>query len=182
MDTEKCRFANAYSKVCEHCAEYSRIKSALPTNSLFAKGGVSLLARLSELVQRRLSEESPLLLGGLHVTHSRGAGKYPRVPWVGITRRGRKVSTGHSVTICFGRTGNGAVIGLMLPSNAISSRVDICLRSPIIDGIDVDGDSSATKYNDKFINPLELPSVIDEDGESIVVEHLIRSIALLRDC
>jgi len=102
------------------------------------------------------------------------------VPWVAVLEKGRYVASLMSVAICFGRTGNGAVAGLMQPSSSglIGSVVPVNRSSAGKIEVDVDGNNHGTQYNDRFINPKEFLA-----SDMIIqhfVEHLHKSLNLLQ--
>lgn len=88
------------------------------------------------------------------LSHSKGSGSFPRVPWIGISPLGKKVSNSLSVVTCFARDGRGIVCGLMSPAE-FSVKAPVVIRSTKKEFLNIDGISSTTRYNDKFVNPVE---------------------------
>jgi hypothetical protein len=95
---------------------------------------------------------------------SKGNGKVPKAPWIAITLKGKKVSTSISFVICFSRTGEGIVLGNMLPSS-FKFPVETVERTKIKGSIIIDY-KDLKKYDDRFINPIELAY------DSILIEKI----------
>jgi hypothetical protein len=66
---------------------------------------------------------------------------------------GKSVSGSPSVTICFGRKGDGAVAGLMVPAALAGALVTVPRSPDVATFIDVNSGKSIAAYNDKFVNP-----------------------------
>jgi hypothetical protein len=114
-----------------------------------------LLKQLKIRVEEKFVERG---LSGLFVKAGSGAGFVARVPWIFITRRPGPVSTNIGVAICFGREGNGLVLGLMYPVGQGSGQKIRPRRKNDSNFIDVDGDTQITRYNSRFIEPVEIHS------------------------
>ena len=81
------------------------------------------------------------------------------------------------ITICFGRTGNGIVIGKMYPIG-VDRGQKLRLANRANKGfIDVDGDSINTRYNNRYVSPTEV-TLISEDIDT-VGEIIISKIKML---
>jgi len=172
---EKLRIS--FKKICEFCGRYNAMKKAISANSLDGLEFAELLRRfsiyLSKLVPHHDSDSITVLT-------SKAKPSMPRVPWVAFAKRGKFVATSISVGVCFGRAGNGAVVGLMQPSSSgLIAGLEPKIRT--LDGgcvIDVNGNNPGTMYNDRFINPVEfLESNFDIDR---LAGHLHESLELLR--
>lgn len=85
-----------------------------------------------------------------------GNGYVPRVPWIFISLEGGPVSSKRGIAICFGRGGNGFVFGEMYPLGVSAGQTSRTRRKRDPFFIDVDGDSFQTRYNNRFINPVEV--------------------------
>jgi hypothetical protein len=111
-------------------------------------------------------------------SHSKGSGSFPRVPWIGISNLGKKVSNSLSVVTCFARDGRGIVCGLMSPVE-FSVKARVVIRSTQKEFLNIDGISSITRYNDKFINPVEFM----RSGFSTekYIQHINKSIELMSE-
>lgn len=133
--------------VMDFCQSYDKESTILTSNPR----AVIIRAALQEIGD----EISKLTdLQNLTITSSKGSGSFPRVPWVGISPIGKKVSNSLSVVTCFARDGRGIVCGLMSPAE-FTIKAPIEIRSHRKDFLNIDGISSTTRYNDKFINPIE---------------------------
>jgi hypothetical protein len=155
--------------VCDFSKEYENKDTILTSNPQ----AVIVTATLSEIN----STVCDLLnLEKYKFSESRGSGSFPKVPWAGISTLGKKVSNSISVVTCFARGGTGIVCGLMCPAE-ISVRIPTVFRSNQPNFLNVDGVSSSTKYNDKFINPIEFP--ISNIQPKIYLKHIQDSLELL---
>jgi len=85
---------------------------------------------------------------------SNGNGKVPKAPWIAITLKGKRVSNSISFVICFSRTGEGLVLGNMCASS-YKFPVETVERTKINGSILIDY-KDLKKYDDRFINPIEL--------------------------
>ena len=115
-----------------------------------ANYGTRLLGRVADHVRSSLAEQ----LEGFEVKFSRGSGYFPKVPWVGIVPRGKKVSETMSVTICFSKDGTGLVVGAMFPYPVKDDQYgtqEIPLDGEC--GINLKGGKHSTHYNKKYVNP-----------------------------
>lgn len=111
------------------------------------------------------------------VSHSQGGPSLPRVTWVSVTPRRTRVSYSPSYTICFGRKGDGFVHGLMLPAAFNLHDVKPVIRTKMKEYIDIDGTKVELKYNDRYINPVDVHS--DLFDEKKLIEHMETSLNLL---
>jgi len=96
---------------------------------------------------------------------SRGAGFFPRNPWIAILRNGCNVSESLSVCLCFSKNGNGCVLGTMYFAKSHNKNFKTVERKKTNnDFIDISGSNLKTMHNNhKYINPMEIPySDIDE--------------------
>jgi len=113
----------------------------------------------SVVINNRLSKIATFLHSDLEsekfdLSFSKGSGTVPKAPWVAINIKGRRVSNSISFVICFARTGEGIVLGLMSPSSFKSS-IPTVERTKIKENILIDY-KDKNKYDDRFINPIEL--------------------------
>ena len=94
----------------------------------------------------------------LIVKPTTGNGYLPRVLWVAIMKSKVSVSNQTALVICFGKSGNGFVIGLMPAQGfgAVVVRRSQNKKNP--DFINIDGVSAPSKYNDRFKIFEEFPS------------------------
>ena len=111
------------------------------------------------------------------IQYSSGNGNFPKVPYISFLPPGQKTSNGLYVVICFGKTGNGLVAGCAVSktnkkTNSFLSSVQTVNRGhhPVID---VNGTRPTAKYNNCFVNPLEV--LVDSIDEDALVSHLRQS-------
>jgi hypothetical protein len=104
---------------------------------------------------------------------STGAGKLPKVLWISFPIGGTSPGNSPSVSVCFGKNGDGIVAGLMTsrfnPSLRLTTKIRDCKEGTI----DVDGSSAQTKFNNAFVNPIEY-SVENLDSADLI-SHLVKS-------
>ena len=60
------------------------------------------------------------------------------------------------IAICFGRNGNGLVLGKMYPIGRGTGQTLRSKKRTDQDFINVNGVSVTTRYNDRFVNPQEI--------------------------
>lgn len=126
-------------------------------------------------ISNRLAE----LLGvqsGYTLAVSKGSGSFPRVPWIGFSPLGKRVSNSLSVVTCFARNGAGLVSGLMAPAE-VALRAQVKMRSHLRESLNIDGVSTTTRYNDKFINPRDF-KITQLDIDDYLM-HLSDSLVLM---
>lgn len=167
-------FVKHFQNVCDMCRLYNANKNPLPTNSLQARETILSLKKIADLLSAEVITDN--FLGRLEVTYSQGASIFPRVPWVAIVPTGKKVSNSPSIALCFGRKGNGGVAGLMVPATSSCGLAPIVRKGDPIDFIDLNSGKSTTNYNNKFVNPLEIP--IESTDLETIKAHMKQSIAL----
>lgn len=166
--------AISISKLCRMSDRYSKSKTAFRSSM----GEGVLIVQYLEQLANALSKATNLSqYGNLQITYSKGQSNIPRVFWVGVVPNSRTVSTSVSVTICFGRNGEGIIGGLMIPRAGIYHDLKPIIRSSSKITINVDGDKAVTQYNDCFINPKEwITSEIEADS---IISHLKGSLEML---
>ena len=119
----------------------------------------------------------PSVFEKYEIKFSYGAGCFPKVPWIAIVPKGKKVSNSISTCICFGKFGDGVVIGTMFPYPKQEGVYKTEGRRTIVGRIDINGSSSSTKYNNKFVNPEDfLSSGLDE---AKLLKHILGSIEIM---
>jgi hypothetical protein len=159
-------------KVGEFCSRtqfLKPIKSVSP-GALEVK---SSLMRAIELIKGSLPEETLL---NLDFYYSKGAIFYPKVPWISIITSGNLPKKNLSTTICFARNGEGLVCGVLLPSMRPLDYGTIN-RTTSSKFIDVNGTNTPTKYNNNFVNPVDI--YFSEFSEEKLKGHIVQSIALI---
>ena len=107
-----------------------------------------------------------------YITHiSLGYGYFPKIPWIGITKKNHRVSTQKSVCMCFSPNGEGFVAGAMSPFPIATGPLKTVFRDKQKENfISLKGGDSDTSYNNKFFNPSDFYM------ESFQEEQLIKYI------
>jgi MoxR-like ATPase len=164
----------AFRNICQACAEYPSLKGGLPMGDPKAKETVLQL----RIIQRWLMEQFNTFEGvPIRAVISEGAGAFPRVPWICLLPPDQKVNDGIYVGMCFGKQGNGAVVGCM---QSATSPKGLQTQERAGEGktpaVDVDGVSTGTKYNNVFANPLEVFS--DTFDPSAMAQHIENSLKI----
>ena len=119
----------------------------------------------------------PSVFEKYEIKFSYGAGCFPKVPWIAIVPKGKKVSNSISTCICFGKFGDGVVIGAMFPYPKKEGVYKTTDNRTIAGRINIKGSSSGSNYNNKFINPKDfLSSKLDE---AKLLKHIRSSIEIM---
>ena len=166
----------ALTKLCRFASRYNNSKTAFRSSS---GEGAFVVQLLEEFAGYLVSQTKIKQYSGLQITISKGQSNLPKIFWIGIVPSSRTVSTSVSVTICFGRNGEGVVAGLMLPSAGTLHNLETVKREPTDILVDVDGDKTGSQYNQLFINPKEF--LLAEIKVEELIEHLNQSMQTLLD-
>jgi hypothetical protein len=112
-------------------------------------------------------------------THiSLGFGYFPKIPWLGITKKNQKVSAHNSICICFSSRGEGIVAGAMSPFPIKSGELTTVFRNKQTEKfISLKGGNNETTYNSKFFNPLDFFMESFEEAE--LIKHIKDSFKFL---
>jgi 5-methylcytosine-specific restriction protein B len=174
MENPDGSIVEAFRWLCEFTGEYNRDpegpKSSNDASCVQAREKLKLFA---DWLGRNIKNSS---VNNLTVDYSRGAGLFPRIPWVCVLPHGEKTSDGCYVSICFGKKGNGAVSGF---AESTTNRVGLNVIKRSKDPkwlIDVDGPKPNTKYNDGYVNPKEFYSGSFDPAE--LLQHVEKSLSL----
>ncbi|MCP3893726.1 MAG: hypothetical protein GY706_03730 [Bacteroides sp.] len=108
---------------------------------------------------------------------SKGQSNIPKVLWVSVLPKGKKVYSATSLTACFGINGEGIVVGVMDSVIRPQSIAPSVKRSEENILVDVDGIKPRAKYNDKFLNPLEITK--ENFSQDEFAEHIRESSILI---
>lgn len=176
MQTNKEKLIVAFKKICRFCERYENEKKSISAGSPEGRDMTALLNRFSGYLARSIPR---LIDCGLVVDVSRARPSMPKVPWVGIVKKGRFVGTSLSVTVCFDRAGKGAVAGLMQPASG-SPRQGLVPKNRTADPsfvLNVDGSRAETHYNNRFMNPEEF--LAQDLDHTRLISHLDDSISRL---
>jgi hypothetical protein len=144
---------NDFNLIFTFCSYYNTEKRAISASEVEAQIMKSAQKRVVAYLQALLDYKG--LADHYAVTNSVGMPSMPRVPWISIIRKKQKVYSYPSVTICFGRAGNGFVLGLMKSAGTNKFEFDTVKRVNKQNFIDVDSNRESTSYNNKFVNPSE---------------------------
>jgi hypothetical protein len=162
------------TKLCRFAYRYNKSKTAFKSSS---GEGAFVVQLLDEFARHLISQTKIKQYSNLQITISKGQSNLPKIFWVGIVPSSRTVSTSVSVTICFGRNGEGVVAGLMLPSAGTLHNLETVKRVPTSISVNVDGDKAGSQYNQLFINPKEF--LVAEIKVEELIEHLNQSMQTL---
>jgi len=162
------------SKLCRMAHRYGKSKTAF--RSSMGEGAV-IVQYLEQLANELGKATNLSQYSNFQITYSKGQSNIPRVFWVGVVPKSRTVSTSMSVTLCFGRSGEGIIGGLMIPRAGIHHGLKPVVRSKSNIIVNVDGDKAGTQYNDCFINPKEW--VADHIDADSITNHINASLELL---
>ncbi len=167
-------FSKSIFNVCNFCQKYDK-------NLPMSAGSASANA-----VRRDLRYLADGLFGSLNeafdfskelqATFSKGSGTFPKVPWIAFLPKGKSVSNSISTTICFARSGQGIVLGVMAPAGYSQKNFTTVKRTESPPYLNIDG-SAKTRYNNLFLNPKEF--IISEISKDLVSEYLLSSIQVM---
>ena len=158
--------------VLDFCSSNYKKKS-IKCSSLQAKIATQHLLVISKYIQSKLKlDESKY-----DFSVSYGSGYFPKVPWVAITVKDKKVSNSISVCICFAKEGHGFVVGAMFSEEKTEGKYKTVKREN--EFISLEGGSSRTNYTNKFINPKDFYK--DKYNEQDVFDQLKLSLKLLNE-
>lgn len=108
-----------------------------------------------------------------------GQGNLAQVMWVVFRPPGQELQDGVYVGACFGRTGNGFVIGCMKSASPKSryGNIETVIRYPKggpQPDIFIDGRREETWFNNVFLTPLDMRE--NQIDEHLIVEHMKKSV------
>lgn len=173
--------AVVFERICDYCKWSGTLpKSERQQVILYSEAGRErrrAVDRDLETLAAWVKAEIPDFQGvSLSYENSSGQGRPSYVPWICILPPGQTVSNGVYGAVCFGREGAGAVVGCAQSAAAPREGLDTVKRSLGELRIDVDGASPETKYNDAFVNPVEV--FAGEFNPAFVKDHLVASLKL----
>ena len=148
-------------------------KKSIKCSSLQAKIATQHLLVISKNLKTKLKLDESKYDSSV----SFGSGYFPKVPWVAITIKGKKVSNSLSVCICFAKEGHGFVAGAMFSEEKKEGKYKTMTRENQF--IDLLGGSSRTNYTNKFVNPKDF--YINKFNEQDILDHLKSSLKLLNE-
>ncbi len=145
-------FVNTIHLICSITEKLGKLEGTR-TGTDDAKVLQQGLYKLREVV---LSEVASRAAGDFHIRVGAGNGYVPRVPWIFVSKDPGPVSSNTGIAICFGRKGNGLVLGKMYPIGQGTGQTLRSKNRTDKDFINVNGVSVTTRYNDRFVNPKEI--------------------------
>lgn len=166
-----------FSGICSFSKSYNSIKGTVRSSQPAGQRAIKKLNCFADTLLEMVKND---LATDISVQVSKGQSTLPRVLWVAFLPRGHRVSTHVSVAVCFGRRGEGAVLGIMEPAGISYQVAPLVKRTE--NGnlqVDVDGPTQGTKYNNRFINPKEI--LADKFDKEAFLSHLKNSVELLVD-
>jgi hypothetical protein len=167
-------FNKSILNICSFCQKYDK-NSPISAGSATANAVRRDLQNLAEDLFSSLNEIYDASKE-LQATFSRGSGTFPKVPWISVLPKGKKVSNSISATMCFARTGKGMVLGIMTPAGYSLESLPSINRTEMSTYLDVDG-SAKTRYNNLFMNPKEF--LLPEISKESIVKHLLDSVQIM---
>ena len=143
---------NCFTTICDFCAEHENHSGPIKTNDPKCQKAAYNLKQLSAEIEKNFSTYKGV---SLTITHSKGSGNFPRVPWLAILPPDQSPKSGIYFSMCFGREGNGAVAGL---SESVQTRglLQTKDRTEASKQINVNGGDPKQHYNNTYENPLEI--------------------------
>ena len=148
------------------------IRSSSPT-------GVKILRRLNSLAEKLIDNLEPHYFTSINRQVSKGQSNIPKIVWMSFLPRGRTVSNFHSVTICFGKNGEGIVAGLMAGTFSASTLPGGVEKLDYDDPqVDICGGKAGLNYDKMYITPKEY--LKDNIDISDLISHLDMSLKLLQ--
>jgi len=145
-------FLDLILKLCKLSGRYNNSKIAYNSSN---GPGLNVVMSLESLAGEIRQKILPKNNSKFTVEISKGQGKVPKIFWVSILPNGRGPSNAASVTICFGKSGEGIVAGLMVPK--AGGLHDLVVKNRELEKIQVNinGENESSKYNNCFVNPKE---------------------------
>ena len=102
--------------------------------------------------------------------HSIGKGNLASVMWIVFLPPGQSTQDGIYVSFCFGKTGNGLVVGCAISDTSKSKYPYVPTMERKKPQIDVNGTRPGTHYNNGYVNPLEV--FAGKIDENILLNHI----------
>lgn len=168
-----------YDELANVCNSIKELYSAGPLKSNDSRlGGIkSSLHSIANYLKNNFQNYRNI---SFSIQESDGAGYFPTIPYICILPPGQKVNDGVYFGLCFGRGGNGFVLGCA-ESDTNKKGLETVIRKSenLIPRVDVDGVRPGTKYNNTFSNPLEV--VGGEFSEEEFKSHIRKSLDIAID-
>jgi hypothetical protein len=132
---------------------------------------ISSLLALSKSIEKSIHLDKSIY----SISVSYGAGFFPKVPWIAITKKGRTVSNSASVALCFSKNGEGFICGAMFykrKDNGLFQTIDRSGKHIILEG-----GSPKSNYTNKYFNPVDFYEGHIKTEE--LITHIKTSIELM---
>jgi len=164
--------AELINTICEFCATYDQADEPWRTNTEQAITARINLERLGLWIASEITMRSQKQFS---VEFSKGSTNVPKVLWICLLPPNQEPSNGVYVSVCFDRKGRGLVCGFS-ESASNPKGLKTVKRSESELRIDVDGVRPGTKFNDTFVNPLEIFK--ESFDKETFLKHLVISLEL----
>jgi hypothetical protein len=151
-DNHAVKLNDAFIQICGFCSSYNESESPIKSNDPLCQEAIAALKELQGYLKDQFKSYKGI---AFDVRYSKGAGNFPRVPWIVILPPEQSPNEGVYFSMCFGREGNGAVAGFS-SSVANLDLLETVERSSKDLVINVNGGDPKQHYNDTFVNPLEI--------------------------
>lgn len=139
----------AFHVIFETCRDYPSTGHGLVTNSERSKTANAALETIGSYFEERLS-----LPKDWHCKVSKGAGAFPKIPWVLFCPKALNApKEGVYICITFSLNGKGAVAGSIVATAEKSKYRDKINKVPDKWLLSINGAKPNTKYKDAYINP-----------------------------
>lgn len=165
---------NDFNTIFAFCFHYNSLKKAINASEDQSQTMKAAQKRILIYLQALLEYNG--LAEYYELKNSSGMPSMPRVPWISVIRKNQKVYSHPSVTICFGRAGNGFVVGLMKSVSTNKFELETIERVSHKKFIDINSSKASTSYNNKFVNPTEFYK--DEINLIELEKKIIESLSL----
>lgn len=170
-------FKKLFTSICSFSKSYNSSNATVRSSQPAGRRAIQELRKFSNSIIEAIRND---INTDLSSYVSKGQSTLPRVLWVAFVPRGHRVSTHASIAICFGRRGEGVVLGLMEPAEMSLRLAPLVKRTDKgTPKVDVDGPNPSTRYNNRFINPKEM--LVEEFDEGAFLQHIKDSVDLLED-
>lgn len=158
------------SAVIDSCIDNGK-KKVIKCGSSSARLTVQRLLGVSRSIEKALKLDP----SKYSIAVSYGNGYFPKVPWIGITSKGKKVSNSPSVTMCFSPIGLGFVCGAMFYKRKKKGMFLTSKRDGNFIGLE--GGSTKSDYTNRYFNPRDFYTNNIQAEE--LLSHIKSSIKLM---
>jgi 5-methylcytosine-specific restriction protein B len=164
----------AFTEVCLVCKNFPKTSFGLKSSDPLALKAIEGLDTIkSWLISQKIVPNN------FSIKYSKGAGSFPRIPWLTILPNGQKTSSGAYVSLCFDKNGGGAVCGFAESTSNPVGLKTVKRRGSAEWKIDVDGASPETRYNNGYVNPKEF--YLNSFNPAELLQHIEISIKMAQE-